>query len=313
MSAVLAPSPAPWPHRLALAMVVAAIPLLLFGGSVTSLEAGMAIDGWLVLERGRGDHFLFFYPVEKWFRDVGTFVEHTHRLFGSLVGFLAIGTVVATFLGRRRRAERALAAAALAAVCAQGAVGGFRVLENSPSLAFLHGAFGQAVFALLAATAVGLSPRWGAAEAAAPRERTDLGRLALGTCGFVYSAVFLGAWLRHSETPSALAAHLVGMLVAATSVLALARGLKAGAQDEGGRPELRSARARLVALLSVQLALGVLSFLVLYVRAAPAVQELHDSLFPTLHVLFGALLLAQCVVCAMWSGRWAPSVVGGRA
>ena len=82
MSAASPLSPHRWPHRLALATVVAAIPLLLFGGSVTSLEAGMAIDGWLVLERGRGDHFLFFYPVEKWFRDVGTFVEHSHRLCG---------------------------------------------------------------------------------------------------------------------------------------------------------------------------------------------------------------------------------------
>jgi cytochrome c oxidase assembly protein subunit 15 len=300
-----------------MATVVAAIPLLLFGGSVTSLEAGMAIDGWLVLERGEGDHFLFFYPVEKWFRNVGTFVEHTHRLFGSLVGFLAMGTLVATFAGGRKRGGRGLAALALAAVCAQGAIGGFRVLENSPSLAFLHGALGQAVFALLAAAAVGLSPRWAQRKDGTARPRTDLGRLAMGTCGLVYLAVFLGAWLRHSETPMALAAHLVGMLVAATSVLALARGLRAAGAEGNAPPELMSARVRLLVLLLVQLSLGVLSFLILYVRTAPGVAELHDSIFPTLHVLFGALLLAQCVVCAMWTGRSAPAaelgVVGGCA
>src|SRR5262249_41575588 len=71
----------PWPRRLALAALVAAVPLVFFGGTVTTLHAGLAIDGWLVLEPGRGDHFLWLYPVDKWFRDVGTFVEHTHRLF----------------------------------------------------------------------------------------------------------------------------------------------------------------------------------------------------------------------------------------
>jgi cytochrome c oxidase assembly protein subunit 15 len=290
---------------------VAAIPLLLFGGSVTSLEAGMAIDGWLVLERGHGDHFLFFYPVEKWFRDVGTFVEHSHRLCGALVGLLAIGTVVATFLTPGRRSARVLAVAALAAVCAQGAVGGFRVLENSPGLAFLHGALGQAVFALLAAAAVVLSPRWRAAKAGEPRERTDLGRLALGTCAVVYLTIFMGAWLRHSGALVALAAHLVVMLVATVCVLALARGLSTVSGEGSGRAPLRGARRRLLALLAVQLTLGALSFLVLHVMPTPAAQALHDSLFPTLHVLFGALLLAQCVECAMWSGRGAALADGG--
>ena len=78
-------APSPWPRRLAWATLLAALPLVLFGGTVTTLRAGMAIDGWFVLEPGRGDHFLLAYPLEKWLRDPGTFTEHTHRLFGVLV------------------------------------------------------------------------------------------------------------------------------------------------------------------------------------------------------------------------------------
>src|SRR5688500_7568632 len=84
-----------WRRRLALATLALALPLAFFGGSVTTLGAGLAIDGWLILEPGRGDWFLWFYPLEQWFRDVGTFVEHSHRLLGSGVGLLAIATAVA--------------------------------------------------------------------------------------------------------------------------------------------------------------------------------------------------------------------------
>ena len=42
----------PWPRRLALATWLGALPLVVLGGSVTTLRAGMAIDGWWVLDRG---------------------------------------------------------------------------------------------------------------------------------------------------------------------------------------------------------------------------------------------------------------------
>ena len=106
-----------WPARFALATLLAAIPLLALGGTVTTLEAGMAIDGWWILEPGRGDHFLLFYPLEKWFRDIGTFSEHSHRLFGVLVGNHAIATVIATWLATKAKAARRVAFLGLFSVC----------------------------------------------------------------------------------------------------------------------------------------------------------------------------------------------------
>lgn len=296
-----------WPHRLALATLVAAIPLVVFGGTVTSLQAGMAIDGWLVVEPGRGDYFLLTYPVERWFRDVGTFVEHTHRLFGSLVGFLAIATVVATFVARLGAGARALSVTALLAVCAQGTLGGFRVLENSPELAFLHGAFGQAVFAVLAAQQVATSRRWRDTVPSACKHARPLERLSLAAVGVVYATVFLGAWLRHTQTLLGLVLHVAGVIASAALVLALASRLRAAAaaRAEGGsdRSVLRGVRARLLALLATQVALGLAAFWIVFVAVGPDAHEVHQSILPTLHVLVGALLLAQTVAAAMWSRR----------
>ena len=144
----------PWPRRLALGTWLAALPLVVLGGSVTTLRAGMAIDGWWVLDRGNGDHFLLAYPIEKWFANAGTFSEHSHRLFGTLVGLLSILLVVAAHRAQAGALRVRWAWIGLVAVCLQGTLGGFRVLENSPNLAFLHGVVAQVVLAILAANVV---------------------------------------------------------------------------------------------------------------------------------------------------------------
>ena len=63
-------------HLFARLVVWAALPLILFGGSVTSLDAGMAIDGWLTVDSSQGERLLWLYPLEDWFRNLGQFVEH---------------------------------------------------------------------------------------------------------------------------------------------------------------------------------------------------------------------------------------------
>ena len=307
MSSRSTQTPSRWPHRLAVATLVAAVPLLAFGGQVTTLQAGLAIDGWWVLEPGRGDHILWLYPTTKWFRDPGTFVEHTHRLFGTLVGLLSIATVVATFRADGRRVARMLAVLGLVAVCVQGTIGGFRVLEKSPELAFLHGVLGQGVFAALAAVAVVLSPRWQRQGRAACKVAPGLHRVSIGAGVVVYLAIALGAYFRHAQTGAGLVLHLVAVFAAVGLLLVLGRRLRLGA--EAGRPGevdrevLRGVGRRLHALLGLQVLLGVGAFVVVVLVARDRVERIHESLLPTLHVVFGALLLAQTVAAAMWSRR----------
>jgi len=295
--------------RLSLGAAGVAAVLVLVGGSVTSLGAGMAVEGWLVPE----GHFLWAFPLDKWLRDLGTFVEHSHRLLGSAVGLLAIGALAAAWIEKRPRAQLALAALALAAVCGQGALGGLRVLENSPQLAFVHGLCAQAVFALLALQAWVFAPR-ASSERAALARAPELARIAwaAGLVGLVQAA--LGGWYRHAlrqggETAwveAGLGLHLLGALVAFGAYARLAARLEMTASREGAHaPEAARAvhrRARRVALLlGAQIALGLFAWLSHGSGSAEGASAAAQALLVlsgSAHVLIAALLLAQALLVA---------------
>ncbi len=287
----------PWPFRLALCMAACAVPLVLFGGSVTTLGAGMAVDGWLIAE----GHFLVLFPIESWFRDTATFVEHTHRLFGVLVGLFAVATLVSTFVVKVRTRARGFALLALLAVCAQGALGGFRVLENDPQLAFVHGALAQAVFALLACTAFVLSPRaYGAGRTGvADGARVGLRRAATFAVLAVYGQIVLGAWYRHALRPSAtdgaalrLMGHILGAFLVIAAVVLLARAL-----DRVGTELARKKRRTLVHLIGLQIGLGVLAL----VGYRPGAVGPIEWILSIAHVLGGGLLLFHTAALRMWA------------
>jgi cytochrome c oxidase assembly protein subunit 15 len=300
-------------HRLALAAALCAVPLVVFGGSVTSLGAGMAVDGWLVAE----GHFLLFFPLESWLRDTGTFVEHTHRLFGVLVGLFALGACAAAWIRCRAlgRAVPIVATLALLAVSAQGVVGGLRVLENSRELAFLHGALAQAVFALLCASALLASPRWRAARPTAVASTVHGGGAALrslsvATVVVVYAQIVLGAWYRHglraepwADASLRFLAHAAGalaVLVAVTFAAALAARAARGA--EGGssaRAVLARSSRRLRALVAAQILLGLLAWLAF----RPDAVGPFEWTLSVLHVLCGGLLLAETTALSLWAWR----------
>ena len=287
--------------------VVCAVPLVLFGGSVTTLGAGMAVDGWLVAE----GHFLLFFPVEKWFRDTATFVEHTHRLFGVLVGLCALACFVLSWRDERRGA-RLCALLALVAVCVQGALGGLRVLANDPQLAFLHGALAQLVFAILCANAVFFSRAWRAAEQATTPAGDGPRGLALHAwvaVGVTYAQVVLGAWYRHGLRPAPAADsdarflfHGLGAVIVLAALAALLRSAAALRSSTTTFPAgLERALRRLPVLILVQLVLGGLAWAGFQPgRLGPAEWVLSIA-----HVMGGAFLFADVAVIALWSQRLA--------
>lgn len=297
-----------WSRRLAWCTAFCALPLFAFGGSVTTIGAGMAVDGWWVVE---GEWFLPLFPVDQWFRDVGTFVEHTHRLFAMLVGLFSIATCSAVLRSGLSGAIKPLAAAGLIAICAQGTLGGFRVLENSPQLAFLHGVLAQAVFALLTAVFVLLSKDWlnaGKSEGQAAQPHRDGAApsgggvstaLAIGTTVVVFVQIALGAWYRHALRPTADAeaglrfvVHLVGAVVATAMVVMLLRALR-----KATAAAVLRGRRRLHILLGVQILLGFLA----WIGFRPGSVTTLEWVASVLHVIVGALLLGQCLALSLWS------------
>lgn len=289
-------------HLFARLVVAATLPLILFGGSVTSLDAGMAVEGWLTVQSSQGERLLWLYPLEDWFRNIGQFVEHSHRMVGTVVGLFAIGAVLAAFVEGASAAARRATTIALIAVCIQGTIGGFRVLENSENLAFLHGALGQAVFGVIVAAAVISSPRWLNAEPKLLAQATSLRRTANNAVTSVYMMIVAGAWLRHTDEPVALAVHLMVLLYTAASVFGLVHKLKSletGSQGDW----LHVCAKRLTVLFAAQVALGIFAFAAVFIWYGPTATGVHDSVLPTLHVLGGALLLGQCVASRLWVGK----------
>lgn len=308
-----------WPSRLARWTLYAAIPLVLFGGTVTTMRAGMAEDGWWTPD----GHLLWLYPWAMRIRNAGVFVEHHHRELGSLVGLLSLVTVIATWCFEKRWGARLLALAGLTAVSVQGAIGGFRVLENDPQLAFLHGALGQAVFTLLAVVAIGLSAAWRSARGArwgqSGASRPSVTAPALLTLGLVYGQAVVGAWLRHGHHPMALVLHIAMAFAAVAAILLTGKRLKAAAADLGesdSRGRLERAATRMHALLGTQILLGLGATLSIYqLSGGMRSAEIHPAelIFATAHVAVGALLLASIASAAMWSACLAPRSAEGRS
>ena len=306
MSAPNEPSQAsPWPRRAAWLTFVSTVLLFALGGSVTTYRVGMAVPDW---PRTFG-HNMFLYPLDEMLANFGVSLEHSHRLAGAWVGICTLALVLATFAKDGRRSARALALAALVLVSLQGWLGGARVLENRQELAFLHGAFGQAVFSVLGANCVIHSPRWRAATLTACKQASGLQRLTLATCAVIYVQIVVGAWLRHSGQAAPLWLHLglaLGVVLAALLVRRkAARAVADGAAGGHDRGVLAREANKLSALVLLQLALGAGALVGVLVASGGFDQPVSrsEAWLATAHVVVGAILLLQAVSLALWSRR----------
>ncbi len=147
-------------HYLAWVTALTVFPLIWAGGLVTTTKAGMAVPDW----PGTYGYNMFLYPWETWFFGPwDLFIEHGHRLLGSLAGIWCIGLVVLSWSLRTPSVVRWMSLAALALVILQGVMGGVRVLQVDREVARIHGCLGPAFFAFLAVLVVVTSRWWQAA------------------------------------------------------------------------------------------------------------------------------------------------------
>ena len=115
----------PWPRRAALSAALLTAPILLIGGTVTTLRVGMAVPDWPTTFQQN----MFTYPLSEMLKDAGVFWEHSHRLWGALVGLAVLATCVLTLACEPSRRLKALSVVALVAVVGQGLLGGKRLAQ----------------------------------------------------------------------------------------------------------------------------------------------------------------------------------------
>lgn len=318
-------SPRDFLARFAVVTALAALPVLLSGGIVTSARAGLAVPDWPTTY----DAAMFLYPLAD--MTGGIYYEHAHRLFGSLVGLTTLTFFVLALACDRRPRTLALAGAALLAVVAQGVLGGVRVTSASPTsggalaattdnsssltLAFVHGITGQLTFALLLAAAAIISPRWSSAQSRgtgvppAPTQPVPLSSSSPDPALRFFSAAFLGLALvqlalgaaaRHFEHVAFLHSHAgFALFVLIAGMLAAFRAI-ARHRDE---PILRRLGHAALHGLVLQLALGIAALvLVLLNRESDPPIEI---IITTAHQALGAIVLGSATLLALWSRRLA--------
>jgi len=216
----------------------------------------------------------------------GILYEHSHRLMGALVGLLTLA--LAGALWREGGGLRRLGLIAMAAVVAQGALGGLRVVLLEDTLAIFHGCLAQAFFALLAVIALLTAPR--GRVAASPTEPALKG-LAVLAAVLVYAQIVFGALLTHAGR---IDLHLAGALLVLVFVPIVA------AQLRRTGDAVAAPISRLVSvLLGVQLLLGIGSFVARFSSIWIPGEQLTVTALPVAHRLVGSLILAATVVLAV--------------
>lgn len=277
--------------RAAIVVVLAAAPLLIIGGLVTSTNSGMAVPDW---PNTYGSN-MFLYPLgPRAAPDV--YLEHSHRLFGTLLGVSSILLLIVAIATRASARMRVMSAVLLGLVIVQGVLGAIRVIHNDRVNGIIHGVLAQIVLALAVEIAAALSR--GAEDALTAPAPSQGARQARRLATFAYHSIFLqlifGAVYRHLRSLHALWSHAgFAMIVMITSLLGGFSVRKYAASLDRTRPLARALRAcstLAIVLVVFQFLLGWATFSMGGRGHDPA--GIGQALLRTGHHAAGAALLA---------------------
>lgn len=311
-----------WLARFALVASIAIAPLLFVGGLVTSTNSGMAVPDW---PNTFGSN-MFLYPLGPR-SEPGAFLEHSHRLFGTLIGLTTLTLMILVLCWEKRRWVMGVAIAAFVLVCVQGILGGQRVaLEtwltgSDPAkaekigrwLAMGHGVLAQLVFGVVVALAVYLSPAYRAVPATiTPPLSRKLRVFATAMLHSLILQLIFGAMYRHLRSDHALYSHIAFSII--VMVFALAAGFSFTTEPVRRRPEGRSLALlgqALVGVVVLQFLLGWTTFG--FGGAGHQAGSTGQALIRTAHQANGALLLALATAAFLWARRLCPRSRDGGA
>src|SRR5437667_654320 len=210
-----------WLNRFAWLTCVVTLLLICSGGMVTSKNVGLAVPDWPTTF----GYNMFLFPISKWVG--GILFEHTHRLMGSLVGFLTVTLAVWLWLREDRRWVRRLGVIALVGVILQGILGGLRVTMMKDQIGIFHACVAQAFLGLLVFIALATTNFWRSVikRLGDSQKFSPIKKLAVAITIAIYVQLALGATMRHQHRDLAIldfpAAN--GAWIPDTSAAALAK------------------------------------------------------------------------------------------
>lgn len=311
-------APRQWLARFAIVTSICFLPLLLIGGLVTTTGSGMSVRGW-------PDSFganMFLYPLSLMTSHQAVFLEHSHRLFGTFVGLAVIVLTAWVLLAKVGEGVGPRAVGLLILVCIQGALGGFRVTENSLFLSMLHGVTGQLTFAAAILVMMKLLPSYQDAAHATPHT-DDRKRKALATA-LLHSTILqlvMGAayrHLRHADSPGAshaLWGHIFFSLIVVGAGVMAATFARSRPGDQPHDRFTRNVGTSIIVCVGLQFLLGWLAFYFVHTGNSKGQIPLPEQLataqslrpaeviFRTIHQGNGAILLALATMALVMANR----------
>lgn len=181
------------------------------GGLVTTHDVGLAVPDW----PNSFGYNMFLLPWDVWFGSHGVFLEHTHRILGTVVGMFAMAMAIYAWWPRGKaagsgdagitRQARYLSLIVLLAVIVQGILGGLRVIWRELDLAIVHGCFAQLTLCLMGLTVVVTSRWWRQApDRSEAAHGGPLYRLAMLAVAVIFAQLVVGAIMRHYKAGLAI-------------------------------------------------------------------------------------------------------------
>lgn len=295
-----------WLFRFGVVACCCVAPLLFVGGLVTSTNSGMAVEDW---PNTFGSN-MFLYPLGPRAAS-GVYLEHAHRLFGTLVGLATLVLMSMVWRHESRKWVCWLITIAFVLVVAQGVLGGVRVRMGSVDpasdkrvYAMLHGVLAQLLFGLLVAGTVFLSPMYKGISSTT-LDPSFARRMKFFTTALMHSLILqllLGAAYRHFRHMHILWTHIAFALL--VTVVGIVGGLiVAQASESEGRSRFRHLGTSLILVVVIQFCLGWGAFL-MGGRGLQA-DGIGEALVRTTHQANGALLLALATAGFVWGRRLA--------
>src|SRR5947207_965911 len=288
-----------WLNRFAWLTCVATLLLICSGGMVTSKGVGLAVPDWPTTF----GYNMVLFPVSKWVG--GILFEHTHRLVGSVVGFLTIILAVWLWLSEDRRWVCNLGVIALGGVILQGILGGLRVTMMKDEIGIFHACIAQAFLGLLVVIALVTTNFWRtlANERIDPLKLTQIKTLAIGITLAIYLQLALGATMRHQHRDLSILDFPIanGAWIPDTSAAALAK-INAW-RDARGFSDVTAFQIWLQMahrFLALVIAIAAIAFSLRVRRDAP-----HFVALKRLSIFWVALIACQIALGAstLWSTR----------
>ncbi len=306
--------PKDWIASFGVAAVASMLPLVAAGGAVTSAGAGMAVPDW----PGTYGSNMFLYPIGL-MADPRIFLEHTHRLFGTLVGLTTLVLMIAVIASKKSKLSKTLAIVVFVGVCIQGVLGAIRVTDINPGFGIIHGILAQFILCGAAILAATLTQTWRGRLDVKPELARNARKWTDIAIGALFLQLILAAMYRHLGSGHAIMTHAGFAIIATMFVLMSAFSLIKIAKESGGNRTLKKIGTFMMHGVGLQVVLGLVAFVMLSDHAASDRVVMHDELaeappvplanvlVATAHQLLGACLLMASALAAVWVRRVRPS------